>query len=172
MTSATAPLHKRKQICFSDLHAAPRKRPAEPRLAPVFHPRWDRSTPTGTSRLFSSLKNVTQMSPVAQSHPIPRNRQSGLMFMLAVKNGSRGRKDVPYLPSRIYWNSSKMKFHDPESQARVSWFCWIAEGIQEFVKKCGVFCSESVCVTPLSECRCVFVRNRLINLKCGGFMVS
>lgn len=34
------------------------------------------------------------------------------------------------------------------------------------------FCSESVCVTPLSECRCVFGWKRLINLKCGDFMVS
>lgn len=34
------------------------------------------------------------------------------------------------------------------------------------------FCSESVCVTALSECRCVFGRKRLINLKCGGSIVS
>lgn len=89
------PLRERKQICSADLPApsAQRLGKASRAASSTSVPaRSDRSTPTGTSRLFSSLPNVTQMSPVAQSHPLPRIRQSGQMFMLADENGSWERK--------------------------------------------------------------------------------
>lgn len=92
-TSAVTPsanVNKSAPPIFWPLPPSASERPAEPRLAPAFQ--LVLTGPTGTSRLFSSLKNVTQMSPVAQPRPIPGIRPSGQMFMLADKNGSWERK--------------------------------------------------------------------------------